>query len=78
MRIHKGNLVKRVDGFDPSKEPWFCKAGLVLSAPYEEAIHLTTHPITVTSLVLVCDIMIDGSVYSRIPIEHLEKVRPSA
>ena len=75
MRIHKGNLVKRTAGFDSIREPWFCKTGLVLSAPYEEAIHLTTHPITVTSLVLVCDIMIEGNIYSRIPIEHLEKVR---
>ena len=78
MRIHKGNLVKRTAGFDPSREPWFTKPGLVLCAPYEEAIHITDHPIPVISLVLVCDVVIDGRVYRRVPIEQLEKVRPSS
>ena len=78
MRIHKGNLVIRHIGFDRLLEPWFMKPGLVVCSPYEDAVHLTDLPMTVTSLVLVCDVMIDGSVYSRIPLEHLRKVHRQA
>ena len=74
MRIHKGNLVKRINGYDPQVEPWYNKPGLCLCNPYEDVIQLTEYPIPVTALVLVCDIVIDGIVYSKIPIEHLEKV----
>ena len=76
MRIHKGNLVKRVAGFNPDFEPWWQKHGLVLLNPYEDVIQLTENPISVTALVLVCDIVIDGTVYSKIPIEQLEKINP--
>ncbi len=76
MRIHKGNLVLRKSGFDPISEPWFKKPGLVVTNPYEEPIHLTDTPVKVTTLVLVCDVMIDSSVYSKIPIEHLKKISP--
>ena len=76
MRIFKGNLVKRKSGFNPRTEPWFLKPGLVLCKPYEEAIILTDKPVRVSSLVLVCDIVIDGAVFSKIPIEQLERVKP--
>lgn len=76
MRIHKGNLVKRIKGYMPAHEPWYDKPGLVLCNPYEDVISITDTPIQVTSLVLVCDIVIDGTVYSKIPVEHLEKVNP--
>ena len=74
MRIHKGNLVVRHSGFDQLLEPWFAKPGLVVCNPYEDAVHLTDQPVIVTTLVLVCDIMIDGALYPKIPLEHLEKI----
>lgn len=75
MRIHKGILARRVKGFDSGAEPWFLKPGIVLCNPYEDHIQLTDYPIPVTNIVLVCDLMINGTVYSSVPIEHLEKIR---
>ena len=75
MRIHKGILASRIKGFDPGAEPWFLKPGIVLCNPYEDHIQLTDYPIPVTNIVLVCDLMINGTVYSGVPIEHLEKIR---
>jgi hypothetical protein len=78
VRIHKGILVRRTKGFDPSAEPWFLKPGIVLSGAYEEHIQITDYPLPVTNVILVCDLMIDGQVYQKIPIEHLEKIRSPA
>ena len=75
MRIHKGILARRIKGFDSLSEPWFLKPGIVLCNPYEDHIHLTESPVSVTTVVLVCDLMINGSVYPKVPIEHLEKLR---
>ena len=75
MRIHKGTLAQRVKGFDSVAEPWFTKPGIVLCNPYEDHIQLTNDPLPVTNVILVCDLMISGVVYSKIPVEHLEKIR---
>ncbi len=71
--IKQGDLVRHKKHRDPKD---VC---VVIRSVYE-AIIPSTHPIngvsaTVNNLVLCVDIMEAGKILTRVPIEHLEKIR---
>ena len=77
MSIKKGDLVRRIRGFDPNLHPWFLKPALVISTPYEDPIKLTDLPVPVIDICIVVDLMIDTNIHKKIPISELTRIASS-
>ena len=69
--MKKGDLVRRVSGFDENIEPQFLYPGVIVRGPYEATVKYTTDFV---AMQVVADVLIDSYIYEKIPLEELKRI----